>query len=186
MATTLAQVMTVDEFERLPETDRKFELDDGVLVEVEMAPAEHELAKAELTMLLAKSLPKGFLVLPEAMNRLGARTTRVPDLAIWRESDLRKMDPERTIVGGPLIAIEVVSSETAEALDKTTQQYFAAGTKIVWTVYPKTRAVVIKRPDGSTRLGLGGTLEARGLLPGLKIPVASVFALLEKEKRDKH
>ena len=35
------------------------------------------------------------------------------------------------MVGGPLIAIEVVSSEAAEKLDEKIDQYFAAGTKAV-------------------------------------------------------
>ena len=181
MATTFAQ-MTVEEFERLPESGHKIELNDGALVEVEMARAEHELVKGELTSLLATALlGSGYIVLPEAVNRLDDRVSRVPDLAIWRRSDLKKMNPERTIVGGPLIAIEVISSETAEDLDEKIQQYFGAGTAIVWAVYPKTRAIVIERPNGGTRLSMNDMLQAPEVLPALQIPVAAIFALLDGE-----
>jgi Uma2 family endonuclease len=181
MATTFAE-MTAEEFERLPESGGKFELNNGVLVEVEMPRAEHELVKIKLTMLLAKALSDtGFVVATEVMNRLGDRITRVPDVAIWRESDLAKMDPDRTIVGGPLIAVEIVSSETAQDLDEKIQQYFAAGTHAVWAIYPKTRAVVIARPDSITRLIVGDTLQGPEPLPSLKIEVASVFAMLPKQ-----
>lgn len=117
---------------------------------------------------------------PEGVNRLSARTSRVPDLALRRRSDLKKMDLAHTIVGGPYIAIEVVSSETAEELDEKIQQYFAAGTKAVWIVYPRTRAIVIENLEGLERLTLRDTLQAPDLLPGLKIRVADVFALLDQ------
>lgn len=181
MATTFAQ-MTVEEFERLPEGDRKLELNDGVLVEVEMARAEHELVKAEFNSLLATALAGSeFVVTPEAMNRLTDRVARIPDLGIWRRTDLKRMDPDRTIVGGPLVAVEIVSSETAQDLDEKIQQYFAAGTHAVWAIYPKTRAIIIARPDGITRLTVRDTLQAPELLPSLNIEVASVFALLPRE-----
>jgi Uma2 family endonuclease len=172
--------MSAEEFERLPGTDRKRELNDGVIVEVEIARAEHELVREELNSLLAIALAgTGFVVAPKAMVRLDADITRVPDLAIWRRVDLKKMDPDHSIVGGPLIAIEVVSSETAEDLDEKIQQYFAAGTKSVWAVYLKTRAVVAERLDGITRLRVRDFLKAPELLPGLKIHAAGVFALLD-------
>ena len=116
------------------------------------------------------------------MNRLAHDVDRVPDLGIWRRSDLKKMDSSRTIIGGPLIAIEVVSSESAEELDTKIRQYFAAGTQLVWVVYPRTRAIEIERPDGSTRLTVGEILRAPGVLPQeLNISVADVFALLDED-----
>lgn len=111
--------MTAEEFERLPESDRKYELNNGVLVEVEAGLAQHELVKSRLNMILAHSLfDTEFVVLPEATNRLGDRIERVPDLGIWRTEDIENMDPERTIVGGPFIAIEIVSSESAADLNE--------------------------------------------------------------------
>ena len=91
------------------------------------------------------------------------------------------MDSSRTIVGGPLIAIEIVSSESARELDEKIRQYFAAGTQLVWVIYPSTRAIEVVRPDGSTRLNGDSSLEAPDLLPGLGIPVNAVFALLDED-----
>jgi len=122
-----------------------------------------------------------FVVAPEAANRLGDRVTRVPDLAIWRRSDLKKMDRERTIVGGPLIAIEVVSSETAQELDEKIGQYFTAGTTAVWVIYPKNRTVVVERPDGNSRLKTSEVPLASEILSSLGIPVADVFSFLDDE-----
>jgi Uma2 family endonuclease len=81
MATTLAR-MTADEFERLPETDRKFELNNGIVVEAAMALAQPELIKSRLNMLLAHALfDSDFVVAPEAENRLG------DDIAVFRTSE---------------------------------------------------------------------------------------------------
>jgi Uma2 family endonuclease len=180
MATTLAR-MTADEFERLPETDRKRELNNGVLVEVEMALAQHELVKSRLTMLLAHALfDSDFMVAPEAENRLGDYIARFPDLGLWREQDLESMNPDRAIVGGPLIAIEIVSSESAADLNEKILQYFAAGTKAVWVIYPRTRIVEIERPDGITRLDAHGVLQSPELVPDLNIKVSDVFSTLDK------
>ena len=173
--------MTVEEFERLPQGDRKLELSDGVLVEVEMARAEHELVKMGFNLVLVTALAGSeFVVAPEALSRLGPSTSRVSDLAIWRRSELRKMDRERTMVGGPLIAIEVVSSEPAEDLEEKIQQYFAAHTKAVWAVYPRTRAVVVQRPESIQRLTVRDVLQAPDLIPGLNIQVSDIFALLDE------
>ena len=180
MATTLVH-LTAEEFERLPEGDQKFELSDGVLVEVEIARAEHEFVKIGFNSVLVTALAgTEFVVAPEAMSGLSTRTSRVPDLGIWRRSELQKMDRQRTMVGGPLIAIEVVSSEPAEDLDEKLQQYFAAGTKAVWAIYPRTRSVVVERPESIERLTVRDALQAPDLIPGLKIQVADVFALLDE------
>ena len=174
--------MTAEEFEQLPESDRKFELNHGEIVEVEMALARHEKVKTELTMLLAGALYRSdFVVVPEAMHRLAHDVDRIPDLGIWRRADFRRMDSDRTLVGGPLVAIEVVSSETAEALDEKTRQYFSAGTILVWVIYPKSRSIRVERPSGGDRLSGNDVLQASEIVPGLKIRAAEVFALLDDE-----
>ena len=181
MATSLAQI-TFEEFERMPEGDRKLELVDGVLVEKEMANADHEIVKGALIRPLVTSLdPAQFEVLVEARHRLARNTGREPDLAIWRTADLDTVDPHRTLDRGPLVAIEVVSSETAADLQYKIAQYFAAGTELVWTVYPRTRVVYAQWRDRRwAEYGLEDTLDAGETIPGLKIPVAVIFARLIK------
>jgi Uma2 family endonuclease len=179
--------MTADEFERLPKTDRKRELNNGIFVEIETAPAQHELVKSRLNMLLGHALfDSGFVVAPEAENRLGDYIARFPNLGLWRERDLATMNPDRAIVGGPLIAIEIVSSESAADLNEKIQQYFAAGTKAVWVIYPRTRIIEIERPDGITRLDVHGVLQSPELVPGLSVKVSDVFSTLDKASAVHH
>ena len=90
------------------------------------------------------------------------------------------MDPSRTIIGGPLIAIETISSESAADLKEDIRQYFAAGTKAVWVIYPQIRTVEIEKPNGIMRLDSRGVLQAPNLIPGFQIRISDVFSTLGK------
>ena len=57
------------------------------------------------------------------------------------------------------------------------RDYLAAGTPLVWVIYPRTREVVVHTPDGLARtIGVAATLEAPDLLPGFSCTVAELFA----------
>ncbi len=77
----------------------------------------------------------------------------------------------------PDIVAEVVSPhEDAENVETKIREYFAAGVRLVWVAYPLTRTVHIYRPDGSAAvLDERGTISGEDVLPGLEIPVASIF-----------
>ena len=65
-------------------------------------------------------------------------------------------------------------------MNEKIQQYFAAGTQVVWTIYPKTRMIEIEQPHGAERLYSGDTIRAPGLIPELSIAVDQVCALLNE------
>jgi hypothetical protein len=56
------------------------------------------------------------------------------------------------------------------------EEYFAAGTKIMWVIYPTQRLVyVYESPRQPHVLGGADALDGGAILPGLRIPVASLF-----------
>ena len=60
--------------------------------------------------------------------------------------------PEGFWIIAPDLAVEVVSpSETVEEVRQKIHDYLAAGTRLVWTVYPRTREVVVHTADGIAR-----------------------------------
>ena len=77
----------------------------------------------------------------------------------------------------PDIVAEVISPhEDADDVETKIREYFAAGVRLVWVAYPSTRTVHIYRPDGSAAvLDERGTISGEDVLPGLEIPVASIF-----------
>lgn len=55
--------------------------------------------------------------------------------------------------------------------------WLAAGTRLVWVVYPAQRLVVVHEPSGTARhLSGADRLDGGDVLPGFDVEVASVFA----------
>ena len=79
--------------------------------------------------------------------------------------------------GAPDLAVEIVSpNESGVDLDEKVAEYLAAGTRIVWVAYPKTRHVVAHYANGEIRnFTADQILDAGDLLPGLEIPVKDIF-----------
>jgi Uma2 family endonuclease len=88
---------------------------------------------------------------------------RVPDVPVW------DMVPD--------LAIEVVSpSNTADEVQDKRLEYFQAGVQRVWVVYPRQREVhVYTSPTQVQILTAAQELEGGDILPGFRLPVASLF-----------
>jgi len=59
------------------------------------------------------------------------------------------------------------------------QRYLAAGTRLVWIVWPKRRQIDVWRPGDtkpSQTLGVGDTLAGGDVPAGFTCPVAELFA----------
>ncbi len=77
----------------------------------------------------------------------------------------------------PELMVEVVSpNDLAEDIIERLNEYFAAGTKLVWIVYPTQRLVYVHESPRQVRiLGAAEALDGGIVLPDFRIPIASVF-----------
>lgn len=77
----------------------------------------------------------------------------------------------------PNLAIEVVSpNDLIEELMDKIDEYFRAGVELVWVVYPRHRLVHVYESWSSVRvLGPADSLEGGPVLPGFRLPLASIF-----------
>lgn len=77
----------------------------------------------------------------------------------------------------PDLAIEVISpSDLGSDIEDKIREYFDAGVRVVWVVYPKTRSVHVIQDDGrSARLTESQTLDGGDVLPGFTLPVREIF-----------
>ena len=58
------------------------------------------------------------------------------------------------------------------------REYLAAGTRLVWVLWPKHRSVTVHSPSGASRdLGPEAELDGGDVLPGFRAPVAELFAV---------
>ena len=65
-------------------------------------------------------------------------------------------------------------------------EYFTAGVRLVWLVFPKTRAVrVYTSPKDVEALAEADTLTGGDVLPGFALPLAKLFEKLPDEPKRK-
>lgn len=177
MSTTTAP-LTADEFFNLPDIEeQRVELIDGEVVDMPSGGPVHERAKANLNRILDRWLDQQGvgLVYNESAYRLDDRIVQVPDLSVLGNERLKRKIEEQ-LRGAPDLAIEIVSSETAERLHTKIRLYFKYGSKGVWSVFPGSRIVQINHPNGRIdTLEQDQILEDPDALPGFSTPVGAIF-----------
>jgi len=163
----------------------KVELVEGVLVEMPPAGAIHTIISALLVRLLGNFVADnhlgGYVTDAQGGYQLAEApdTVRAPDAAYI--AGVRVSELTGTYFkGAPDLAVEVISpNDKAVDVQEKVDEYLDHGSRIVWTVYPKTRAVVVHTPDGSRTLHENDTLDGGDILPGFRLPVRDIFAALE-------
>lgn len=76
----------------------------------------------------------------------------------------------------PDVVVEIISpSDTADVIKEKLQDYFRAGTKLVWLLYPKFKQVEGRTPDGKMRIFEAEDKLESELLPGFNPKVAELF-----------
>lgn len=164
--------------------DALYEEIDGNRVEVPPMGAPEGIMASWLLgqlLLVATTGDLGFVVnevlfdLRPAVNR-----KRRPDLAFvsferWPKH--RRLGRVEAWPVVPDLAVEVVSpSNLAEDLLLKVREYFAAGVRLVWLIYPALEEVHAYRSPAELRLfGRADILDAEPVLPGFQLAIADLF-----------
>jgi Uma2 family endonuclease len=184
----LPRPATEEDCVRYCEVHGPAELIDGFLVEKAMGFRESLLAAAIIHHLMSFILPKklGLVGAPDAIMRVRKNQLRLPDVSFitWArllegDAHLKKIAPF-----GPDLAVEVLSeSNTRKEIDQKRNEFFAAGTKLIWVINPKTRTAEVyndpTRPNHMTPIRETDALDGGEVLPGFRLPLADLFADLE-------
>lgn len=161
--------------------DQRCELVNGEVLTMAPASYGHGQYSLEMGRLLGNYVNKhklgrvygaetGFIL------RRDPDTVRAPDAAFVRAE--RVLPPgDGFFDGAPDLAVEVVSPrDTRTAVQEKVDDYLAAGTRLVWVIWPETRSVTAHTPDGQRRiLHEGDNLDGADVLPGFTCPVAAIF-----------
>ena len=183
---TVKQLMTAEELLALTEQPGlRYELVEGVLVEVPGAGALHGLI-IELVVRLVGAFARERdlgLAFGDGVGYLLRRApdvVRIPDASFvsWERVPAEGV-PEGFWPGAPDLAVEVVSpGDRADDIHDKVREYLAAGTRLVWVLWPRHRAITIYEPGGRfTELGAGDTLDGGAVLPGFRVGVEAIFAI---------
>jgi len=162
--------------------DRLCELIDGILVEKTVSVYESYLAMLVGRILgnYAEAHKLGIVVGPDAMIRLEPGQIRLPDVGFYSWSRLPEGDLPRDPIWGlvPDLAVEIISKHnTPEEMSRKLLEYFTAGVRLAWYVYPNTReAHVYTAPDQQVVLGEQDALEGGDVLPGFRLGLKTLFA----------
>jgi Uma2 family endonuclease len=170
--------MTAEEFLALPDIeDQRVELIDGDVIDMPSGGPAHERTKANLIRILSLWLDRygAGLVYSESAYRLDRRIVLVPDLSVLGAERLSQRIEEQ-LRGAPDLAIEIVSSETADRLHNKVRMYFKYGSRGVWSIFPGSRTIQINHPNGrADTLEQDRILEDPDTLPGFSTLVGAIF-----------
>lgn len=178
------EVLSLVEFERLPEREGRSELVQGRLVREPPAGMEHGRLTARIGSLLRAfvhehGLGEVFGAETGFVLSENPPTVRAPDVAFVGADRLPPGDlPTSFGKGAPDLAVEVVSpSSSAAGIREKIVDYLDAGTREVWVVEPVTKTLEVYRSDGTLRM-LRGSDEVDGgdVLPGFDVRVEELFA----------
>lgn len=170
-------------------SDVLYEVINGQLVELSMSVREIRLANSLsrfLNLSLGKNPPGEVFV--EMLFRLEPddRLDRRPNVAFvpYDRFPDRVVPATEAWAVSPSLAVEIVSkTNTANDIQDKILDYFQHGVDLVWIIYPKTRTIQVYEGLKNIRfLDEKDTLEGGQVLPGFRLPVQDLFALLGPTK----
>ena len=175
------RLMTIEEFERIPDDGWQYELVRGHVIREPPSGFEHSEIGVHVASILRSFVREhrlGAVVGADGGFILSVEppTVRAPDAAFVR-ADRLDFDRTRFAPFAPDLAVEVVSpSNTLSEIQEKVLDYLDAGTRLAWVVDPGTRTVTAWRSREEIRLvGEDGVLDGGDVLPGLRIPVSTLF-----------
>jgi Uma2 family endonuclease len=182
MGAVAPQTVTAEAFWQLPETEYQRELVRGEVVETMPAGGRHGIIAARLVFRLQTWIEQGAggYVGVESGFILGRNpdTVRAPDVFYVRADRIPEGGvPEAFWDMAPDLAVEIVSpSESADEVREKVRDYLAAGTPLVWVVYPRSQEVLVHTPDGAAYTYSGqDILQHADMLPGFTCVAADLF-----------
>jgi Uma2 family endonuclease len=174
-------LLTAEQFDNYPfEEDKRYELDEGELIEMTRPAFFHNYILGNLFFSLTAFLRKsslGHAFLSENLYALSPTVRRAPDVAIFLGNRLPELRDEKVITIIPDICVEILSpNERPSDIHRKLKQYFKAGVKEVWVIDPEPRDAEIwtglSLPD---RVVSGDDPLSSVLLPGFEVPLAELF-----------
>ncbi len=75
-------------------------------------------------------------------------------------------------------------SNTKKEIQRKLREYFLAGTRLAWVVYPKTQtAQEYRSPEKVRRVAKNGLLRGDPVLPGFTLSLAELFASMAQRPK---
>lgn len=179
------RLFTAKDLLDLPHDSQRYELVQGHLIEMSPTGEIHGLLANIVAFLLT-----GF-VLEHSLGRVygaetGFKLAENPDTVYgidvaFVSNARQKPIEEGYIIGAPDLAVEIYSPGNRKTEIQTKiEEYFQAGSRMIWVIYPKSQTVYLYRANNEVRiLHNSETLDGGDVLPGFSVKVAEIFAVLD-------
>ena len=174
---------SAEDFAAMPRDGWRAELIEGEVITMPAAFSDHGRTAMRLgglvtAFVLQHGLGEVFAAETGFLVTRNPDTVRAPDFAFIQQS---RVTPGAVAAGWgtviPDAVAEVVSSgDRQREIDAKVQAWLAAGVQLVWVLYPQTHTIsvqVIGQPE--VLLGDSDHLTGGAVIPGLAVPVASIF-----------
>lgn len=170
--------LTEEEFMRLPDDGRKYELVDGEVKEVPTGGLHEDVGMLLALVLGPHALKVGRIYGSSLGCRMQSGNIRAPDVSVMLASRLPDgKSPSAFLEGAPDLCVEVISpSEERREMFRKVGEYFDSGAQQVWHIFPETRRVVVYSLTDDIRVLQGeDELTAGDLIPGFSCRVSDIF-----------
>lgn len=174
------KTMTADEFAQSPFAETH-ELIRGELYPNMPSGSRHGIITNRLNRFVSNFVfdnQLGEVFAAETGFQLNERTLVGADIAFVGKEKLAQFGvPDAFFPTAPDLAVEVVSpSNTSDEIATKVEDYLAAGSRLVWIVYPKRKVVVVYRPNNTVGfLHESDELDGEDVLPGFRCPLDKIF-----------
>ena len=179
---------TVDDLLQWPDDNRyRYEVVEGVLVRMagtrpQAGRVTRRLFRALDTYVETHAL--GTVTLPDEvydLERAGQRDTGLlPDLGFYPAGRDELVEPRQPLPFAPDLAVEVAGPAQRQTdLDAKARRYIAAGTALVWAIWPDRQRVDVWHRDITAPVAMvtpKDVLDGLDVVPGFTHPVADLFA----------
>jgi Uma2 family endonuclease len=175
------RLLTIEEFERLPDDGWRMELVRGRVVREPPTAFEHGDIAFRIGSVLVSFVDEhglgkvvgtevGFVLFDEPP------TVRAPDIAFVREDRL-DFDHRHFVPLAPDLAVEILSpSNTMSEIHEKVLDYLDAGARLVWVVDPVSRTITAYRSRHDIRLLTGDEeIDGGDVLPGFRRRVSDLI-----------
>ncbi|MEX2137738.1 MAG: Uma2 family endonuclease [Pirellulales bacterium] len=161
-----------------------YELVDGTLVEKAMgwneAVLESQIGSILTSFVNSRKL--GIVASASGPYRLAASKVRLPDVSFVSAARLSTMpatdEPICSAIPDLVIAV-IAKSNTRREMEQKLEEYFTAGVRLVWYVYPRKREThVFVSPTSCQVLTENETIDGGDVLPDFKLALKELFAVL--------
>jgi Uma2 family endonuclease len=165
------------------------ELVERTLVEKAMGAPESLLAARLIYWLMLFNEPHdlGIFLDGQGALRFLPELVRIPDVSFisWERLPNHEFPNEPLPQVVPDLTVEVISKgNTKEEMERKLSEYFQAGVRLVWYVYPMKRCVVVYSSPMESRTVQGRqVLTGEPVLPGFRLPLTQLFAPAKKRRR---